>query len=198
MSTPDFNPKPMQALIFFLLVSGMLALTPAMAAEPKTGGDGGAAIRKAQGLIRQLSQEKSALEAEKTTLMNDKSALETKLKSLEETVKKLQPLQSEVEQYKTSLESTRNNLEGQLGQERQQRQALLQKHNDVVLKANAIFADNQLLVAAVKEREQWITQCIAQNKDLQAVNLEIVKKYQDKGFFQAVYRPGADRNRNRG
>jgi len=166
-------------------LSGLLLSFETGAAEPKNG-DGGAAIKKAQGLIRQLSQEKMALEAEKTAWQNDKTTLEAKLKSLEENVKKLLPLQGELEQYKSTLESTRNQLEGQLGQERQQRQALLTKHNEVIAKANAIHADNQLLVQAVQEREQWIEQCSSNNKALRAANLEILNKYQDKGLLQQL------------
>jgi chromosome segregation ATPase len=156
-----------------------------VSAEPKPAGDG-TAIKKAQGMIRQLSQEKTALEAEKTAWLNEKTQLEAKLKTLEENVKKLQPLQVEVERYKSTLETTKTSLDNQLDTERQQKQVLLQKHNDVVVKANAINADNQLLVQAVKEREQWIEQCAANNKALRNVNLDMLKKYQDKGIFQQL------------
>jgi chromosome segregation ATPase len=167
------------------LLLGLWICADAVGAEPKAA-DGGQAIKKAQGMIRQLSQEKSALEAEKTAWLNEKAQLEAKLKTLEDSVRKLQPLQAEVEQYKSTLEVTKSSLDAQLEAERQQRQALLQKHNDVVVKANAINADNQLLVQAVKEREQWIAQCTASNTALRNVNQDVLKKYQDKGFFQQL------------
>ncbi len=173
--------KPPYFVILLFFVCGFKVAV----AEPKTA-DGSVAIKKAQGLIRQLSQEKSALEAEKTAWLTEKTGLESKLKTLEETVKKLQPLQGEVEHYKTSLESTKSNLEGQLSQERQQKQNILQKHNDVIVKANAIHADNQLLVEAVKEREQWIEQCTGNNKKLHEANSAILKKYEEKSFFQQM------------
>ena len=173
-------------LLGALWLSALLSSCAVIGAEPKTAGDGGVAIKKAQGLIRQLSQEKTALEAEKAQWLKEKSELDAKLKNLEDTVKKLQPLQAEVVRYKSDLESTRNSLDAQLGQERQQKQALLQKHNDVVVKANAINADNQLLVQAVKEREQWIEHCAKANKELRSVNLEILNKYKEKGFWQEL------------
>jgi len=169
-----------------LLLLGLLWGSVVIAAEPKAAGDGGVAIKKAQGLIRQLSQEKTALEAEKTAWLNEKAVLEGKLKSLEDTVKKLQPLQAEVDHYKSDLETTKTHLDAQLDQERQQKQVMLKKHNDVVVKANAISADNQLLVQAVKEREQWIEQCTKTNKELQSVNQDVINKYQQKGLFQQV------------
>ena len=116
--------------------------------------------------------------------MIEKNKLDDKLKSLEEAVKKLQPLQAEVERNKADLELSRSSFETQLGQERQSRQALLQKHNDVVVKANAINADNQLLVRAVKEREQWIEQCGARNKELRSLNLDILNKYREKDLLK--------------
>ena len=154
-------------------------------AEPKTN-DGSAAIKKAQGIIRQLTQEKAALEEEKSALLTEKTAQEAKLGSLDEAVKKLQPLQGEVERYKAGLESVRSTLEAQLSQERQRQQTLLQKHNEVVAKAKEIHADNQLLVQAVQEREQWIEQCGERNKKLNTAYLEIVDKYKEKGLWQQL------------
>jgi len=178
-----------KAKLLFWVVLGIIAFLSNSAVygvEQKAAGDGGSAIRKAQGLIRQLSQEKSALEAEKAQWQNEKTELQVKLKNLEDAVKKLQPLQAEVGRYKTDLETTRKNLDDELGRERQQKQALLQKHNEVVLKANAINGDNQLLVEAVKEREQWIAQCAKTNNELRTLNLEIISKYKQKGFWEEL------------
>lgn len=168
-----------------LMLAGLLVGLDTAMAEPKAS-DGGAAIKKAQGMIRQLSQEKSALEAEKATWLKEKADLDAKLQSLEDSVKRLQPLQAEVDRYKSGLENVRSTLESQLGQEKQRQQALLQKHNEVVSKAKDIQADNQLLVQAVQEREQWIAQCGTRNKDLRAANDEILNKYKDKGLLQQL------------
>lgn len=181
MSTRNY----FRLLAYSGLLVQVLATGTAIAAEPKTG-DGGVAIRKAQGMIRQLSQEKSALEAEKSAWLIEKTALEDRQKILEEAVRKLQPLQAEVERYKSGLESLKTSLEAQLGQERQGRQNLLQKHNEVVNKAKAINADNQLLVQAVEEREQWIEQCGSRNKELDAANQDILHKYREKGLVQQL------------
>lgn len=165
------------------LLLSLVCSFDALAVEPKTG-DGGVAIKKAQGLIRQLSQEKTVLETEKIAWLNEKNVLEGKLKSLDDSVRKLQPLQVEVERYKAGLESLKSSFDAQLGEERQRHQALLQKHNDMVAKANAIHADNHLLVQAIQEREQWIEQCSTSNKDLRSANVEILDKYKDKDLLQ--------------
>lgn len=154
-------------------------------AAPKSN-DGNAAIVKAQGMIRQLSQEKAALQAEKEQWLAEKASLDARLQALDAVAARLPQAQAELERYKSALEAVRGNLESQLGQERQNRQALLEKHNAVVAKAKDIHADNQLLVSAVKERETWIAQCSQQNEKLQAANLEILGHYRDKGFLQQL------------
>ncbi|ANE55441.1 hypothetical protein [Methylomonas sp. DH-1] len=155
-------------------------------AEPKAAAPGGDAIKKAQGLIRQLSQEKQALEAEKAAWLNEKAGLEAKLKSLEAAVAQLAPLQGEVARYKNGLEAVKTSLESQLSQQRQREQALVQKHNDVVAKARAIRDDNQLLVQAVQEREQWIGQCGQLNQQLRELNQRVVDGYEQKGLWQQL------------
>ncbi|BBL58468.1 hypothetical protein [Methylomonas koyamae] len=155
-------------------------------AEPKAAVPGGDAIKKAQGLIRQLSQEKQALEAEKAAWLNEKAGLEAKLKSLEAAVAQLAPLQGEVARYKNGLEAVKTSLESQLSQQRQREQALVQKHNDVVAKARAIRDDNQLLVQAVQEREQWIGQCGQLNQQLRELNQKVVEQYEQKGLWQQL------------
>lgn len=169
----------------WMLGCGLLLSGLAAGVEPKSG-DGGTAIRKAQGLIRQISQEKMALEADKAALLSEKTQLEARVKLLEEAVRRLQPLQGELERYKTALETTRSSFDGQLAGERQQYQALVHKHNDVVAKANAIYADNQLLVQAVEEREQWLGKCSAANARLQALDRDMLEKYRNRGFFDKL------------
>ncbi|WGS86256.1 hypothetical protein [Methylomonas sp. UP202] len=155
-------------------------------AEPKPAPIGDSAIKKAQGIIRQLSQEKSALEAEKAAWLADKATLEGKLKLLENQARLLPALQDQVERYKAGLDSVRGSLENQLVQQRQREQALLQKHNDMVLQARAIREDNTVLVQAVQERERWISQCGELNRQLREVGRDIVQHSSDKSLFEQL------------
>lgn len=166
---------------------GGLLLTAAMttSAAPKAGG-GNEALLKAQGMIRQLTQEKTALQAEKTAWATEKADLEQRVQALEALIQRLKPLAADAERLKVSVVEVRSHLESELGQERQRHQGLLQRHKDVLTKAKAIQSDNQLLVNAVQERERWIGQCTEQNRALQSVNREILARYQDKGFWQKL------------
>jgi chromosome segregation ATPase len=164
---------------------GLCCAFAVLAVEPKVS-DGGVAIKKAQGLIRQLSQEKMALEAEKSLWLQEKASLENKINAQTETLKNLATLPAEVERYKSGLVNLQASFESQLAQERQSRHTIIEKHNEVVAKANAVNADNQLLVQAVLEREQWISVCSQHNQALQTLNQDILYKYRDKGLLQQV------------
>ncbi len=156
----------------------VLLCAQSVQAAPKTN-TGNAAIVKAQGMIRQLIREKSALQAEK-------DELETQIAELENAAARVPLLQAELQQYKDALAATRGNLEGQLNQAKQSRQALLERHNTVVGKAKTIHSDNLLLVKAVQEREQWIQRCGEQVQKLQQINQEILESYRDKGFLSKL------------
>lgn len=175
-----------QAVIVGFWSATVLLSTEGAMADAKTG-DGSSAIKKAQGLIRQLSQEKSALEAEKSVWRQEKEQLETRLHALEQDGdKQRQSLQGEVGRYKTELESMKAGQEIRFEQERRQKQELLQKHNEMVVKAKAIFADNQLLVQTVRERELWMAGCADNNRKLRQINAELLERYQKKSWVQML------------
>lgn len=153
-------------------------------AEPKQGADAATqqVLRKAQGMLRQLAQDKAALEAEKASLSE-------RVQKLEDEVRRLAPLQEEVERYKTGAEAMKNAygaLESRLSQGMEREQALRARHKNVLAKAKQIQADNALLVQAVKEREEWIGQCAERNRGMLSANLELLEKYRDKGFWEQL------------
>lgn len=166
------------------LILALLALQPLQAA-PKTN-DGNAAIIKAQGMIRQISQEKAALQAEKQQWQTEKADLEARIQALDVAAARLPGVQAELDRNKSALAAVREGLENQLAQERQHRQQLTEKHTTVVSKAKAIHADNLLLVKAVQEREQWMQRCGEQVQQLRQTNLEVLQRYRDKGFMQEL------------
>jgi myosin heavy subunit len=168
-----------------LVLTGLVllgALPQARAEAPKQDAALQQVLRKAQGALRQLSQEKAQLET-------DKTALQEQVKQLEARVHKLEPLQGEVERHRStaaSLQNANSGLENQLGTSRNREAQLHGKLKDIVAQAKQIQADNQLLVAAVKEREQWIGQCGIKNADLRKTGAELVERYQDKGFWDQL------------
>lgn len=160
----------------------LLCLAQAAAAEPKQESGAQQALKKAQGIVRQLSEEKRALETEKTALLEQVAKLDSVAKQVE-------PLQSELQRHKAGAESIRQAnqaLAMQLRGEQEKTQGLHRKLQEIVATAKLIQNDNGLLVAAVKEREQWISQCSEKNRQLQEANQALLDKYQDKGFWHSV------------
>jgi chromosome segregation ATPase len=146
-------------------------------------------LRKAQAMLRDLTQRNAALEAEKAALLDRVKQLETANGQLETAVRRLEPLQGEVERRKaaaSALEASRAGLESQLTAGHEREQVLRQKLKEIAEQAGRIRDDNQLLVAAVREREQWIGQCGERNRSLLEANRELLEKYRDKGFWDQL------------
>jgi predicted nucleic acid-binding Zn-ribbon protein len=176
------NVNVSQLTIYSLSLLVMLGIGATQAAIPKQPNANSQALQKAQGMVRQLSEEKAALEAEKIDLQEQ-------LQKLAVQVKQLAPLQVDVQRYQADAETLRghnSNLSAQVAAGQQKQQVLQQKLREIVAQAKQIQADNQLLVSAVKEREQWIGQCRDKNPSLVAANRELLGKYQDRGFWDRV------------
>jgi hypothetical protein len=181
------NPKTVQlrhtvrtSWLTMLFLAALHCGTDAYAQAPKQNDAASQALRKAQGLLRQLTEEKAALEAEK-------KVLGTELDKLRNDVAQLAPLKGQVEQYRVGLansQSANGALHEQLSRAGQREQKLHEKLKEIIAEAKKIQNDNQLLVAAVQEREKWIGQCTENNASLIAVNSEMLDKYRDKGFWE--------------
>lgn len=170
------NRKPCLLLLLCLLI-GVNA-----DAAPKQESAGQQAFKKAQGVIRQLTEEKQVLETEKAALLEQ-------VQKLEQVVKQLEPLQAEVQLQKIQAETLRHAngaLDIQIQREREKEQNLRNKINEIVAQAKLIQNDNRLLVSAVSEREQWIKQCSDKNGQLIEIHHALLGKYRDKGFWDKV------------
>jgi DNA repair exonuclease SbcCD ATPase subunit len=156
--------------------------SPASPAAPKQNDAAAQALRKAQGMLRQLSEEKAALEAEKKALADEAEKLRGE-------VARLEPLKGLVEQYRAGLENSRSAngaLQEQLQRAGTRERNLQDKLKEIVAQAKSIQNDNHLLVAAVREREKWIAQCTENNKALIAANGEMLDQYRNKGFWDKL------------
>jgi len=169
-----------------LAAASLLAVVAAHAEAPKQDAAVQQVLRKAQGALRQLSEEKAKLEEDNAALQKEKAELADKAAKLEAQVKQLEPLAAEVERQKAAVEAMKaanTGLESQLASGREREEGLHGKLKDIVAQAKKIQGDNFLLVEAVKEREQWIGQCSQKNQAMLETNGELIQKYQDKGFW---------------
>ncbi|CAL1239701.1 hypothetical protein [Candidatus Methylocalor cossyra] len=157
----------------------------AVAQAPKSDAAIVQTLRKAQGMLRQLSQEKADLEAKN-------AALDERVKALEARVRQLEPLEGQVKQQKLNLEALQGSnaaLQQRISGDAERLRALGERQRQLGAELEKYRRDNRLLVDAVKERGRWIEQCAGKNRSLLEVNRELLKKYRDKGFwdeFKAV------------
>lgn len=162
---------------------------PMFAAQPKQSDAAQQALKKAQGVLKQLNEEKTALEAEKKMLSDEKAALQMQVEKLESALKQLSPLQAEVAAQKSAADSLRNSngaLSSQLSRSQANERELNKKLQETVAQAKLIQNDNQLLVSAVQERERWIGRCDEKNRDVIHAANELTTKYQNKSFLEKL------------
>ncbi len=163
-------------VLILLCVSVLSASAGDVMAEARRDAAGAAdPMRKMQYMLRQLAQEKSSLEAENGKLKialkketEDKEKLQTKLKKFEKKLDK----------------SKDNNLKlvSRVKQDNERMKAMIVKYRETVQKLQTANRDNQLLVNAVSERNQWIEQCQSKNSKMYTLNVELLERYRNKDF----------------
>lgn len=164
-------------MIVILLV---LQVTVASAESVRRDGDsGGNDARKAQLLMRQLAQAKSQLEAENANMAAEVQALQAQVRELEA------ELGEKAKSLKTSRASNDKLLE-RVNDDKRKLQLLMEKYRDTVQLLRVERANVGHLKLAVQERNEWIDKCKANNDSMYQVNLELVDRYRNKGFWQEL------------
>jgi len=59
---------------------------------------------------------------------------------------------------------------------------MIAKYRETAGKLQISNRDNQLLVNAVSERNQWIEQCQLKNTSMCTLNIELLERYRNKDF----------------
>lgn len=139
-------------------------------------------LRKAQGMLRDVSQQKADLESQL-------SKMQEQLKVSESRVKELTPLENVVRENKASLDQMRSQNDGlqqRISEGNDRYRGLADKERTLEVELGRFKADNQMLVSAVKERMEWIDSCTRKNQDMLSANHELVGKYQNKSFWTKV------------
>ncbi len=132
-------------------------------------------MRKMQYMLRQLSQEKSKLEAENGKLKID---LKTEAEEKEKLQAKLEKLNKKLDKSKDS----NLKLVSRIKQDNERMKKMIAKYRETVDRLQTANRDNQLLVNAVSERNQWIEQCQSKNSKMYSLNVELLQRYRNKDF----------------
>lgn len=132
-------------------------------------------LRKAQGVVRQLTEENKAfgvqletLKGENSQLKTEKQRLEAEVQKLQGSIKELQGLASEVQQLKGTVQ-TLQGVKETLRTERTQ--------------SKQVQSKNQSLHSAVEERERLLESCRNQNREVIRLAREAIDQTRSKDLF---------------
>lgn len=171
-------------------------------AAPKGDGDSDIVktLNKAQGMLRQLSQEKTALEAKVAEIQKslDDASAQLTAKSAEN-----QQLQTDLKkesaslivQQKNNQILTRNNeilksnidkLKEQLAQGLEQFKQAKNQGEQLSADLRTSLNDNELLVNAVKERTEWIKKTTDTNNQLVKSYREALENFRNRSFLDSL------------
>ncbi len=164
------------------------------AAEPKAGPDPAAAqaLRKAQGMLRQLSQERADLEAKVAELTASQEAQLKTIDELKGRIKALEPLQAlpaQLQQQKASLDAMQANnasLLQRISGDADRIRGGMDQQRKLVAELEQFRRDNALLVHTVNERTQWIEACTEKNQGLLKANREWLDKHGNKKLWDEI------------
>lgn len=162
---------------FLFLVIGVVLFAGNLHAETvRRDTGGGDTVRKAQYMLRQLSQENTQLKSEKARLASDVEALNEKMKKLEK------GLNAQLDASRAS----NDRLTARVGEDSEKIRALIEKYRDAVDLLRMEKANVAHLKNAVIERNHWIGVCKKNNGSLMDLNTELVHKFENKGLWQTL------------
>lgn len=156
-------------------------------AEPKGGADAALVqnLRKTQGMLRQVAQEKADLEAKVLDLEAQLKAID----GLKARIKELEPLESQVKQQKANLDTLQAgnaSLQQRISGDADRIRNGMEQQRKVLGELERFRRDNALLVAAVQERTQWIGDCAGKNQALLKANRDWIDQHGDKKLWDEI------------
>jgi chromosome segregation ATPase len=140
----------------------LLALALASSAVCAGEADDQKAVARAQRMLRQMSQERDALQAENAKL------------------------KGEVEELNRKLGSLKKNSEASLAKSREGNAALSENLQKTTLNLRQTETEKTQLQATVVDQAQLIESCEANNVKMLQINRELLVDYEKKGFMDAM------------
>jgi len=150
-------------MMLFLVVS-----TPAMANKD--------ALSRAQYMIRQMNAELNQLKSTNQTLLAEKDAL----------TKEYEKLQKKNDKLTNKSEKNKKALKGKVAEVRGQFKNEVKAHNETRRKLAKMTQEKDGLFKVATEQTQAIELCMANNKKLYEINLEVLSRYENKGVWDSV------------
>lgn len=164
-------------IVSFSLLGLACACHPAHAERRES--EAADAMRRAQLIIRKLSEEKDQLQTDNATLNNRNKELQAKLDGLQKGLDKTRGRLGKAEQ-------SNQHLVDRIRSDVDKFKALMEKYRDSLRTIRSAISDNELLVNAVKERDKWMGQCKARNRKMFEANNDLLDMYKNKDVADVI------------
>jgi len=150
-------------LVAVSLVTSVFATQ--VVAETRRDDGSGQASKKAQYMIRQLHKEKQDLQAQLASLQAEFDSL----------AKQHDQLKADFDKSSAKNDKLVDRVKGDI----EKYNELAEKYREAITILRKANMDNQYMVRAVQEREQWIAQCSDRNSRMFEANSDLLQKYAD-------------------
>ncbi|WP_052808216.1 hypothetical protein [Methyloterricola oryzae] len=139
-------------------------------------------LRKAQNMLRELNQDKTALDAANAALTQQVQDLQARLKAAESREIQIQRLEAHVQAQHRENESLRQRI----ASDAERLQAGTARSRALMEELARWRRDNSLLLRAVDERTRWGNACLAKNRDLIRLNRKVLEHQGEQGFWDRL------------
>lgn len=155
-------------------------------AARERGGGSDQALQKAQRLMRQLAQEKEALQSQNAELQSRVEELEAELDetkaALEETEAQLARARQDNQSLSGRLDATRSRLE----QVVERFNELADRYRETARNLNHTTAERERWKQVAQTRREEIERCEAANDNMYQAGLGLLQQYEDKGVWDSL------------
>ena len=139
-------------------------------------------LRKAQGMLRQLGQDKVELETANSALNEQMRSLQASLAQADSRAGRLQSLQPLLDELRGQNEGLRLHI----ARDAERMHEMSGRQVTMASELARWRRDNGLLVKAFEERSRWGEDCGEKNRELLRVNREMLERFSDRGFLEKL------------
>ncbi|MGD8558045.1 MAG: hypothetical protein PVG89_03255 [Gammaproteobacteria bacterium] len=173
-------------LSIVVVIMSLVAIESGHAETVRRSSGEAAALQKAQMMMRQMSQEKLALESENQELRNQLNAIEKKITSIKNSKQRLaQRLDTSVniiDRYKENSQALRDRIQ----QDRERMQELIEKFKELIQAFQVVEYEKAQLKESVTKTRKELLSCAENNVKLVDTNKDLLKLYKGKGVWDSL------------
>jgi len=171
-----------------MLLTALLALgtSSVMAQTVRSGGGSGAASAQFMQQMQQLASERTELQADNAKLKEQVAALQKQLKAAQTEKdslgRKAQVSESAISRFTQSNET----LNQTVTQQRTKMDELIAKFRETANTLREVESDRNTVKGQIGARERELKSCMDKNQALYKINLEVLDRMENQGFWTAV------------